>query len=81
MDKSFVMQKIAPSNQTSTFRATAPPFTYSSNDLFLVALKAIDLLNLVAAEDLTHMNKYTLSTVNANEYTFSTDEYRTIFLS
>ncbi|CAF0735611.1 unnamed protein product [Adineta steineri] len=49
LDKKFVMQKIIPSNSSSTLRAKAPPFTYS-----------------IATEDLSHMNKYTLSTKYKN---------------
>jgi hypothetical protein len=78
-DKNFVMQKISSSNQISTLRATAPSFTYSSNDLFMIITKIIYLFNLVATEDLTHMNKYTLSTVNSNEYKFLIYEYLIIF--
>ncbi|UJR31718.1 hypothetical protein I4U23_019198 [Adineta vaga] len=49
INRKFVMQKIPSSSHISTFRATAPPFTYS-----------------IAMEDLTHMNKYTLSTKYKN---------------
>jgi hypothetical protein len=34
---------------------------------------------IVATEDLTHMNQYTLSTVNAKEYKVLTNEYLRIF--
>ncbi len=73
------MQKITPSDSASTLRTTAPPFTYSSNDLCLMIDKITFISFIVATEDLTHMNQYTLSTVNAKEYKVLTNEYLRIF--
>lgn len=70
------MQKIASSQYTSILRATAPPFTYSGNHSFFYLSKFYKKrFNLVATEDLTHMNKYTLSTVNSDKYRHHIDSY------